>query len=143
MSRLINCVALAALASGLVLFLAASPAQAQRPTAVTTYYPPQPVVTYLPERRGLFGQRIVYRPAVSYTAPAVATVPVAPPVAVAPAPVTTYYAPSAAVTTYYAPPARVTTFYAPVAPAVVAPAPVTVRYRPAPVVTYYAPVILP
>jgi hypothetical protein len=140
--RLINRFGLAVLASGLVFFLLTDGAKAQRPTVVTTYYPPQPVVTYLPERRGLFGQRIVYRPALSYAAPVVSTVPAPPPVVVAPAPVTTYYAPSAAVTTYYAPPAPVTTYYAPAAPVVVAPAPVTVRYPP-PVVTYYPPVILP
>lgn len=143
MLRLINRVALAVLAGGLVFFLTADSANAQRPTAVTTYYAPQPVVTYLPERRGLFGQRVVYRPAVTYTAPVVSAVPAPPPVVVAPAPVTTYYAPSAAVTTYRVPSVRVTTYYAPPAPVVVAPVPVTVRYRPAPVVTYYPPVILP
>jgi hypothetical protein len=143
MLRLINRVALAVLASGLLFTLTADNAKAQRPTVVTTYYPPQPVVTYLPERRGLFGQRIVYRPAVTYAAPVVSTVPAPPPVVVAPAPVTTYYAPSAAVTTYRVPSVPVTTYYAPPAPVVVAPAPVTVRYRPAPVVTYYPPVVLP
>ena len=143
MLRLINRVGLAVLASGLLLFLLADGAKAQRPTVITTYYPPQPVVTYLPERRGLFGQRTVYRPALTYTAPVVSAVPAPPPVVVAPAPVTTYYAPSAAVTTYYTPPVPVTTYYAPPAPVVVAPVPVTVRYRPAPIVTYYPPVILP
>lgn len=143
MLRLINRVTLAVLASGLLFFLMADSAKAQRPTAVTTYYPPQPVVSYFPERRGLFGQRVVYRPALTYATPVVATVPAPPPVVVAPAPVTTYYAPSAAVTTYRVPSVPVTTVYAPSAPVVVAPAPVTVRYRPAPVVTYYPPVILP
>ncbi len=142
MLKLINRIALALLASGLVFFLAADSAQAQRPIAVTAYYPPQPVVSYFPERRGLFGQRVVYRPALSYAAPVVSAVPAPPPVVVAPAPVTTYYAPSAAVTTYRVPSVPVTTYYAP-APVVVAPAPVTVRYRPAPVVTYYPPVVYP
>ena len=31
---------------------------------VTTYYPPQATVTYLPVQRGLFGQRISYQPVV-------------------------------------------------------------------------------
>jgi len=143
MLKLINRVGLALLASGVLFVLVADDAKAQRPMAVTAYYPPQSVVTYLPERRGLFGQRFVYRPVVSYAAPAVSTVPAPRVVSIAPTPTTTYYAPSIAVTTYYAPPVPVTTYYPPPAPVIVAPAPVTVRYRPAPVITYYPPVILP
>jgi hypothetical protein len=109
---IVVCVALAS------LFAIAQPAQAQ--VAVTAYYPAAPVVTYLPERRGLFGQRLVYRPVVTHAAP----------VAVAPAPVTTYYAP--AVRACYYAPAPVTTYYAPAVPV----APVTV-YRPViPAVVY-------
>jgi len=92
-----------------------STAAAQVPVMVTTYYPPQPVVTYYPVRRGLLFPRIVYRPSVSYVAP------------VAPVPVTSYYAPVAPVTTYYAP----------AAPIVAAPAPVTTYYAPA----YCSPVL--
>jgi hypothetical protein len=110
-----------------ISFAAAQPAQAQIPVAVTAYYPAAPVVTYLPERRGLFGQRLVYRPVVSYAAPAVAVPAVA-------APVTTYYAPAAPVTTYYAPAPPVTTYYAP--------PPVTTYYAPSPPVTVYRPVVV-
>lgn len=113
MSQRVTRGVLSAIAFGLVLTLWAAPASAQ--VAVTTYYAPavvapQPVVTYVPERRGLLFPRIVYRPVVTY--------PVVAPAAV-PAPVTTYYAPAAVaapVTTYYAP-APVTTYYAPVVPA--------------------------
>lgn len=130
-------------------FFFAGGVTAEAQMAVTTYYPPQPVVTYLPERRGLFGQRLVYRPAVSYTAPAAVTVPVAP-VCATPviAPTTTYFAPAAPVapavvsvptTTYYAPAAPVTTYYAPAAPVVVAPAPVVA----APVVVHRPVVVWP
>jgi hypothetical protein len=106
-------VGLAAVAAWGVLLLTAPDAVAQGP--VVAYYP-QPVVTYVPEVRGLFGQRLVYRPVVSV--PALVTTYYAPaPVAraayfaPAPAAVTTYYAPAAPVLSY---PARVTTYYAPV-----------------------------
>ena len=142
----------------LCVCLWAGPVSAQT-AVVTTYYPAQPVVSYVPEARGLFGLRTAYRPVVSYAVPAVTSVAAPAPV-VAAAPTTTYYAPAPAapVTTYYAPtpaPAAVTTYYAPAAaapvttyrvappvPAVVAPAPVTTYYAPAPVVTY-RPVIVP
>ena len=101
---IVVCVAMAS------FFAVAQPAQAQ--VAVTTYYPAAPAVTYLPERRGLFGQRLVYRPVVTNVAPVV----------VAPAPVTTYYAPAVRAAYY-------------------APAPVTTYYAPAPVTTYYAPAV--
>lgn len=110
MYRTVICLVVVCVA--LATFLAvAQPAQAQ--VSVATYYPAAPVVTYLPERRGLFGQRLVYRPVVTHAAPVV----------VAPAPVTTYYAPAVRAT-YYAP-APVRTYYAPAVPV----APVTV-YRP-------------
>lgn len=121
-----------------------------------------PVVTYVPERRGLFGLRTVYRPTVSYmpTVSAVQTVNYAPTTAYyapattayyapapattayyAPAPTTTYYAPTASTTAYYAP---TTTYYAPapVASVPVVSAPTTTSYyAPAPVTTYYAPIL--
>jgi len=111
----------------LALTVAVQSANAQVP--VTVYYPSQPVVTYSPVRAGVFGQRIVYRPTVSYAT------------SVAYAPVTTYYAPTVSyyaptvatpVTTYYYAPATVvarpvTTYYAP-----------TYYYAPAPVTTYYS-----
>ena len=149
-------VGLAGVAAWGVLLLAAPDAAAQGP--VVAYYP-QPVVTYVPEVRGLFGQRLVYRPVVSVPAPVTTYY--------APAPVTTFYAPApvaraayfapapAAVTTYYAPaapilnyPARVTTYYAPAAPVLSYPAGVTTYYAPvrvaAPrVISYYPSWIVP
>lgn len=155
MLRRIGSLGLATVICGLVFVVSADESKAQGPAVVTTYYPPQPVVSYIPERRGLFGWRVGYRPIVSYSAPAVSAV-------AAPAPVTTYYAPAPTVTTRYAPaapvvvaPAPVTTHYAPAAPVVTAPAPVTtryapaapapvtVRYAPAPVVTHYPTLIVP
>ncbi len=133
-----SAVALLSLAAVLLSTYAAPDASAQ---VVTTYYPPQPVVTYYPQPTGLFGLRTTYRPVVSYVRPAVTTV--ARPVVVAPAPVTAYLTPVAPVpvTTYYAPaaPAPVTTYYAPAAQA-----PVTTYYAPAPAApaptqAYYAP----
>ena len=126
MSQLVRRGALLAVAVGLVLTACVVPASAQ--VAVTSYYAPvapQPVVSYVPVRRGLFFPRIVYRPVVTY------------PMVAAPAAVTSYYAPAAPViaapvTTYYAP-APVTTYYAP--------APVTTYYAPTPVTTYYAPAV--
>ena len=126
MSRIMLTISSAAAVAWAVVSLAAPAAVAQGP--VVAYYPAPPVVTYVPEVRGLFGQRLVYRPVVSVPAPYLRAV--ASPWAVIPAPaapVTTYYAPAptlgyaAPVTTYYAPaapvvsyPARVTTYYAPV-----------------------------
>ena len=103
-------------------------ASAQYPAGVTAYYPAQPVVSYVPVRQGLFGLRRGYAPVLSYAAPA---------------PVTTYYAPtttrSAPVTTYYAPATTravpVTTYYAPATTGAI---PVTTYYAPAPMRTYYA-----
>lgn len=98
MRRSASLIALAAVLAACLSFAATRPANAQ--VAVTTYYPPQPVVTYLPVRRGLLFPRIVYRPVVSYAAPAPVTTYYAPPAAAAP--VATYYAP-APVTTYCLP----------------------------------------
>ncbi len=95
MCRSAKLIALASVLAGCFFLAAAKPADAQ--VAVTTFYPPQPVVTYLPVRRGLFFPRIVYRPVVSYAATAPVTTYYAPPVAAAP--VATYYAP-APVTSY-------------------------------------------
>ena len=96
---------------------------------VTTYQPAVPVVTYVPERRGLFGLRTAYRPTVSYAVP-VASAQV---VTVAPAaPVVSYYAP--------APATPVVSYYAPAPTVTVSPAPVVTTYAPVvPNVTYYAP----
>ena len=96
----------AATICGVIAVFDARQASAQCPVAVTSYYPAQPVVSWYPVRRGLFGRRIVLRPAVSYATPVVA------------APVRSYYyAPTpvvaAPVTTYYAAP-QVTTYYMPV-----------------------------
>jgi len=136
---------LAVITAGGILLLGARTGVAQAP--IVAYYP-SPTVTYVPEVRGLFGQRLVYRPVI--TAPG--------PVAVMPAPaVTTYYAPApAARVTYYAPPvaapvatysAGVTSYYAPAAPILGSPPRVTTYYAPAVpvlgspprVTTYYAP----
>lgn len=122
-------------------------AQAQVPMAFTTFQPAAvPVVTYLPERRGLFGLQTVYRPVVTFAAPAPVFVasPVVQTFRPAPvlAPVTVHRMP-VAVTTFGAPmvfaPAPVTTFRAPV---VFAPAPVTVLSPPVQVVTPFAPVFI-
>ena len=101
----------AVVALALVLSTFSSRASAQYPVAVASYYPVRPAVTYVPTRGGLFGRRLVYRRAVTYVAPAVATG------------VTTYYAPAAPATVYYAP------------------APVAAYYRPSvlPVVIYWRP----
>ena len=119
--------------------LAPGTSNAQVPIA-TTFVPAAPVVGFVPERRGLFGLRTVYRPVVGF--PAAAPVTVARPVIVSrpvtvarpvivTQPVTTYYAPAAPTTTYYAPAAPTTTYYAPAAPT-------TTYYAPA-APTYYAP----
>jgi len=112
-----------------LLILSPGTVQAQVPVPVTTYYAPAPVapvITYFPERRGLFGLQTVYRPVVTYAAPAPAAV-------VAPAPVTR---------AYYAAPAPVTAYRVP-ARVVLPRPPVAVYYAPAPVITQYAPVIVP
>ena len=140
-------------AIGLLLAADDHVANAQYPVAVTTLQPAVPaVVGYVPERRGLFGRRIVYRavvapvaiapvaPIVTAARPALAsptvTVGYAP---IAPvAPVRAYYVPAvpavryAPVRAYYAP---VRSYYAPVAPAVV---PVRVYRVP---VTPYVPAV--
>lgn len=146
----------AALAAWGVLLGVAYDAAAQGPVVV--YYPASPAVTYVPEVRGLFGQRLVYRPVLA----APVAVAAAPAVVVA-RPVTTYYAPavSAPVTSYYAPavpapattyyapaPVAVTSYYAPAVPVLSAPAGVTAYYAPArvvvpPVVTYDPPLFVP
>ena len=136
----------------LCVVLWAVPVSAQT-AVVTTYYPAQPVVSYVPEARGLLGLRTAYRPVVSYATPAVTSVVRAAPVTAyyapvaAPAPVATYYAPAAApaVTSYYAPAvAAPVTTYRVVTPAAAAatPVPVTTYYAPPPVVNY-RPVIVP
>jgi len=114
MSQLARRGALFAVALGLVLDVCSVRALAQ--VAVTTYYAPavvapQPVVTYVPVRRGIFFPRIVYRPIVTY--PVVA--------APAPAAVTSYFRPAAPVIAgpvraFFAP-APVTTYYPPAVPA--------------------------
>lgn len=92
------------------------------------YVPAQPVVTYSPERRGLFGQRVVYRPQIQYAVPTISV----PTVSIMSAPITTYYAPA---TTVWPTGTPVTTGYAPLAaPTTIVP---SVRY--APTTTYYAP----
>ena len=108
--------------------------KAQYPVYSVPVAPVAPaVVGYAPERRGLFGQRVVYRPVVGAVTAAV-PVPVAPvtvarpvivgrpalPVAVAPAPVTAYYAPAApvGVPAPIAVPAPVTTYRVPITPLV-------------------------
>jgi len=107
--------------SALILLAAPAPAVAQRAIVAPGYA--APVLTYLPERRGVFGQRLVYRPVVGLA-------PVAPPVVVR-RPVTTYYAP-APVRAYYAPAPAVRAYYRPLAP----PRRVISLYAPAPVVYY-------
>ncbi len=121
--------------AGLLLVGSATVAPAQ--TAVTAYYPAQPVVTYYPQRRGWLFPRTVYRPVVSYAVPAPVTTYYAPAATAVAAPVTTYYAPAAA-TSYYTP---ATSYYAPVtsyyAPTTSYYAPATSYY--APTTSYYAP----
>ncbi len=145
MSRTILSMSLAAAATWTLVLLTAPTAVAQGP--FVPYYSSPPVVTYVPEVRGLFGQRLVYRPVVSVPGPYLRAA--VSPWAVIPAPavpVSTYYAPAPAPVLGYAAP--VTTYYAPAAPVVSYPAPVTAYYAPAvPVVgyparvtTYYAPV---
>ena len=68
--------AMVPLAATFCLCSLASPQEAN--AQVTTFVPGAPVVSYVPQRRGLFGRRIVYRPVVSYPAVPVTTIPVAP-----------------------------------------------------------------
>ena len=106
-------------------------------TSVPSSFPA--VVSYVSERRGLFGRRVVYRPIVTPVAravPAVTSYPVAvsrpvvvaPPVAVATPLVVRYPPPTPRVSRYYTP---------------MPPAPVLVPLRPyqIPVTTYYVPVV--
>ena len=79
--------------TGAILLPATRPAHAQSP-AVVAYYPAAPAVAYVPEARGLFGLRTVYRPVAAYPY----------------APMTTYYAPPAATAMYY-PSANVANYY--------------------------------
>ena len=108
MARTILSMSLAAAAAWALVGLTAPAAVAQGP--IVTYYPPPPVVGYVPEVRGLFGQRLVYRPVVAAPAARVATYYAPAPMVGYGVPVTTYYAPAAPVVSY---PARVTTYYAP------------------------------
>ena len=116
--------------------LATSEAQAQVPMSVTTVQPAAvPIVSFVPERRGLFGLQTVYRPVVAFAAPAPAPVVVASPV------VQAYYgAPVLPPVTVHRMP--VTSFRV-ATPTVVAPAPVTVFSPPVQFVTPMAPVFVP
>ena len=122
--------------TGAALLPAARPAHAQWPAAYA-YYPTAPTVAYVPEARGLFGLRTVYRPVAAYPY----------------APMTTYYAPPAATTMYY-PSANVmsyyrsapASYYAPTTTTYYPSANITSYYRSAPTsyyppatTTYYAP----
>lgn len=111
--------------------------------------PGPPVVSYVPERVGLFGLRTAYRPVVTPTT-AYAPVYGTPATVVTQMPVITTPAPTLGrTTTMYAPPAvttqRVTTYYTPIAPA---PTAVPVYQAPpvyiAPTVnSYYVPTYVP
>jgi hypothetical protein len=141
----INYGCLIVVVTGAILLLATRPAHAQSP-AVVAYYPTAPTVAYVPEARGLFGLRTVYRPVIAYRY----------------APMTTYYAPPAATTMYYPsanaasyyrsapasyyqpattmyyPPANVTSYYRSAPASYYQPA-TTTYYAPANVTSYYAP----
>lgn len=114
----INYGCLILVATGAILLPAARPAHAQSP-AVGAYYPAAPAVAYVPEARGLFGLRTVYRPVVAYPY----------------APMTTYYAPPAATTMYY-PSANVASYYGSAPASYYRPATST-YYAPANVTSYY------
>jgi hypothetical protein len=118
MSRMINLLAVTVVFVGCGVALQPKSAEAQH--VITSYYPVQPAVSYVPRRAGLFGRRVAYQPVVSYSAP----------VTVAPA--VSYYAPSQVTTSYYAPSQVTTSYY-------VAPAPVVTRrvVVAAPVRNYY------
>lgn len=108
MNKIVSTICGALIAFTSTLFLQ-SDLQAQYPIAVQAVGPV--VVGYAPERRGLFGQRTVYRPLVAPVATAAPVVTVARPVVAAPIavgyapPVVAGYAPPVAA--YYAPPAPV------------------------------------
>ena len=131
--------------TGAILLPAARSAYAQSP-AVVGYYPAAPTVAYVPEARGLFGLRTVYRPVAAYPYAPMTTF-YAPPAATAvyysSANVTSYYRSTPAsyypptTTTYYAP-ANVTSYYRS-APAAYYPPATTTYYAPANVTSYYAP----
>ena len=134
----INYGCLILIVTGAILLPATRSAHAQSP-AVVAYYPAAPTVAYVPEARGLFGLRTVYRPVAAYPY----------------APMMTYYAPPAATTMYY-PSSNVASYYRSAPPSYYAPrtttyypsANVTSYYRSAPAsyyppatTTYYAPAI--
>jgi hypothetical protein len=127
MGHIQRTVALFVVVCGLVLVASPPQASAQVPVVVSTFQPAVPTVSFFPERRGLFGRRIVYRPVVTYAPAAPVTTFYAPAPAVVQSPVTTFFAPAPAVVQ-----SPVTTFFAP-APAVVQ-SPVTTFFAPAPTV---------
>lgn len=146
MLRRINCGILVSIVSGAILLPTARPARAQ-PPAVVAYYPAAPAVTYVPEARGLFGLRSVYRPVAAYPFAQLPTyygLPAATAGYYPSANVTSYYgAPSAAyypplTTTYYYPPANVTSYYSS-APASYYPPATMTYYAPGNVTSYYTP----
>ncbi len=108
-------------------------ALAQYPVILTPA-PTVPVIGYRPERRGLFGQRTVYRPVVVGAAPVAPAVPVS---TIVQSPVVPSVAvPSVAVPSVAIQPA--TTLARPILP----PPPTEVRYSPvvaAPTTVYYPP----
>jgi hypothetical protein len=154
----INYGSLILVVTGAILLPAARSADAQLPAGA--YYPAVPAVAYVPEARGLFGLRTVYRPVAaypfapmtSYYAPPAATATYYPSANVGnyyPSALTTYYSPATtryyplapaayyppATTTFYAP-ANGTTYYAPAAPVFAAPPPVSVQYAPRSVIPH-------
>ena len=125
--------------AGLAIFAPGS-AHAQVPVAVQTWQPAAvPVVTYLPERRGLFGLQTVYRPVVTFVSPVVAAP--APVVVASPVIQAQQLAPAPAPVTMFRAPAPVTTFRVP-APVLTAPAPVTVFSPPVQVFSPVLPVVI-
>lgn len=137
MGSSLRCLLVAAVMGGAVITMP-SEAQAQVPIAVAPAVPT--VVGYTAERRGLFGQRVVFRPVVAPVATAVPvttfapTVTVARPVVTVARPVVTVPTPvvSQRVVVGFAPPAApVTSFFAP---------PVAVPVA-APVTTFRVPVV--
>ena len=63
MLRLMKSIAVGVVVSGALLACDTKESDAQ--VVVTSYYPPQPVVSYMRVRRGLFGLRRAYIPVVS------------------------------------------------------------------------------
>jgi hypothetical protein len=115
-------------------------AEAQVPVALPTWQPAAvPVVTYVPERRGLFGLQTVYRPVVMLASPVVAAP--APVVVASPVIQAQHFAPAPAPVTMFRAPVPVTTFRVP-APVLVAPAPVTVLSPPVQVFSPVLPVVI-